>query len=178
MSSGDQLSPDYDKLEALKKALSETQFKLDALAEELKLIQRLNRSLQRQLDAVSTGTDDVWKWQGRGWEEYAENDVASLSVDCPVVMMPEMLLKLKSAYDHLVSYRVADAAQVAREGMLLHRQFKEWKHKHLNDEVNDALESAATLVQHHEYSSMVSSPPRTIGDLLDLMADEIRKMKQ
>lgn len=165
------------QLDDLEEENSLLSLKRAAVSEELKIAYRNNRSLQRQLNAVHTPSEGVWKWQGRGWEEYAENDVSTLSVDCPVVMMPEVLVKLKSAYDHLQSYRAADAAQLAREGMLLHEQFKRWKHKHLNDEVKDAVEvmkdRAAALVREHEYSSMVSTPPRTIGDLLDQMADEI-----
>lgn len=117
-------------------AISVLKAKLKALAAELKVEQERARELKLQLDVVKTHTDNVWKWQGKGWSEYAkENDVKSLA--CPVVMHPDVQRSLASAHEHLQMYKEQWKRAYEQTSMQVHEAFKNRWARRLNDEASD-----------------------------------------
>lgn len=75
-------------LAAMTRDRDEARHKLDTLAEQYKALEAENEERRRQLAAVKTDTDNVWRWEPGG-----DNKPESLA--CPVVMTADTLLEIR-----------------------------------------------------------------------------------
>ena len=79
-----------EALTVLRNTREELTFKIEGFVEHLKIEEAARRKAEASLDMVKTSLDNVWRWQGDGYD-----DPATLS--CPVVMSADTLRALQSA---------------------------------------------------------------------------------